>query len=223
MGAGGWITPGKALAHPFITMSHLIDCTSTAASECVCVSLSLIRLLPLHKGLQIREGAVNDMLMICWFVDWQSCLLAVSVPASVCQFKSSMVDVNIINSDSKANWNDQSPHVFWSRLTRLQRENPQLVHLSLTALCNVHTLMVSRFKPILTFVCCIMWASWSLLRLKLWLRAIQINLDQASSVKWLHLTDSGSKKTWASFVLIWGKTTKFNCSTNLMKQRMLTA
>lgn len=82
MGAGERITPGKALAHPFITMSHLIDCTSTAASKCVCVSVSLIRSLLLCIGLQIREGAVNDVLMICsvdWLIDWQSCSLALWV------------------------------------------------------------------------------------------------------------------------------------------------
>lgn len=66
MSAGERNTPGKVLAHPFITMSHLIDCTGTAASGPVCVcereheSNWVITSLPL----QIRQGALTDMYVL---------------------------------------------------------------------------------------------------------------------------------------------------------------
>lgn len=67
----------------------------------VCVSGTLIRSLLLCIGLQIREGAVNDVLMMCWSVDWLAVVLAGSRRGSLRMSTTSTATLN------------PSPHIFW--------------------------------------------------------------------------------------------------------------
>ena len=142
MGAGERSTPGKALAHPFITMSHLIESTSTAASKCVCVCVcvSPIRSLLLRIGFHIRDGAVSDGLRICWWLNDQACWQWVSLPV-----RAGPLAALWMSTLSAATTRATRP-----KQARSQQEKPQLwVHPSATVLHNA--LLISRSKTVFTF------------------------------------------------------------------------
>ncbi len=160
--------------------------------------------------------------MICWLVDWSAVLLAGS--GCLCRCGSVHWQRCGCQHSQQQQWDglEPPPHIFWprpglSRKNHSSQSTPLLQYCIMSTLCwsadsnqFSHLLFqnVGVVKPFETVAV---------------IKSYTNKLGPGQLRKWLRLTRSGSSHRYAARILILGKAAEFNCPTNLLKQKLLTA